>query len=149
MSLNKSARINWVAFCTGFIGVLVIIGSIRLGLGKFQSPGPGLFTFIAGMLLFILSFTLLIKEFPCSVNLKGLFSKERFVTGIALIGPVLIFERLGFGVTIFLQLVVLLRMFGFKRWSAAGGIAGLAVVLSHLLFSSLLGMALPRGPWGF
>ncbi len=79
MNLNKLTRINWVAFSTGFIGVLAVLGSIQLGLGKFQNPGPGLFTFIAGALLAILSFVLLVREVIPLENLKVLVLKPNLL----------------------------------------------------------------------
>lgn len=136
-------RVNWVAGCIGFAAALATAESIRFGLGQLRNPGPGLFPFIAGLLLLILSFTLVIKEFPCTDNLKGLISKQRIVIVLALISPILIFENLGFCITIFLLFMVLLRIFGFKRWSIIGGIAGLTALISYLLFYSLLGMVLP------
>ncbi len=148
LNLNKLTRINWVAFSTGFIGVLAVLGSIQLGLGKFQNPGPGLFTFIAGALLAILSFVLLVREVIPLENLKVLVLKERIAITATFFSLILIFEYIGFRLSIFFLFLALLRSFGFRRWPVIVGIAVLTALVSDLLFSTLLRMVLPRGPWG-
>jgi len=139
---------NWVTFCTGLSGLLVAGESIRLGLGELKNPGPGLFTFMASLLLVIFSVALLFEEIPPSANWKALFTKRRLAITASLFSPVFMLEDLGFRLTLSLLLMALLPLFGFRQWMVILGIAVLTAVVSHFFFGTLLGMFLPPGPWG-
>jgi putative tricarboxylic transport membrane protein len=56
---------------------------------------------------------------------------------------------LGFAVTGTLTMLILLRTVEQTNWPAALALAVASVAAVMWLFGHLLGMALPRGPWGF
>jgi hypothetical protein len=57
-------------------------------------------------------------------------------------------EAVGFRVATFLLMCLLLRLFGFRSWFAILGLSFTIALGTDLLFSSVLGLILPRSPWG-
>src|SRR3989337_67835 len=43
------------------IGIVIVIESLRIGFGTLKSPGSGLFTFLAGLLIFLTNFTMIFR----------------------------------------------------------------------------------------
>jgi hypothetical protein len=75
---------------------------------------------------------------------------RRLVTVIiALFAYTLVLTWLGFAVSTFLLMTVLLRAVQAPPWPIALGGSAAIAVLAHLLFKTWLGVRLPPGPWGF
>ena len=68
---------------------------------------------------------------------------------VALIFYVLLMDPLGFGLTTFLFLAVLLRGIEPQRWSVVFSVSILGVLISYGVFQYWLDMQLPRGFLGF
>lgn len=131
-----------MAFFERFLG----IRSIQLDLGKFSCPGPGFAPFILTLVLFSLSFVLLIQII--------LLRKERgvqrldlrisaFYIGCYIVGYVLLFKKIGYLVSTCLLMTFLFKSMGTKRWVWALGEALLVTLLSYLFFGVLLNLNLP------
>jgi hypothetical protein len=56
---------------------------------------------------------------------------------------------LGFSVTSFITMIILLRAVDQSSWLGAITLAFLSTASVFWLFGQMLGMALPRGPWGW
>jgi hypothetical protein len=56
---------------------------------------------------------------------------------------------LGFAATAAGTMIILLRTVGRMSWAASIAVALVSVVAVVWLFGNVLGMALPRGPWGW
>jgi uncharacterized membrane protein len=56
---------------------------------------------------------------------------------------------LGFAVAGFITMVILLRTVEKSSWWFSLAVALVAIVVVDWLFGRILGMALPRGPWGW
>src|SRR6476620_6406362 len=56
---------------------------------------------------------------------------------------------LGFSVTSFITMIILLRAVDQSSWLSAVTLAFISTASVFWLFGQMLGMALPRGPWGW
>ncbi|MCG6536771.1 MAG: tripartite tricarboxylate transporter TctB family protein [Syntrophales bacterium LBB04] len=140
---------QWITAVFVAIGAFAATESIRLGISEHGNPGPGLFPFLAAALLTVLSFALFIKRgVSFSERPKALASRQRIGISCGMLGVVCLLNLLGFRLTIFLLFLGLLRLFGSQRWYAIVGIAAFTALASYFLFSSMLGLTLPQGPWG-
>jgi hypothetical protein len=64
---------RFVVLCCLIIGLLISIGSVRLGLGSFTQPEAGMLPFVVGLLIILLAVILLIKAKP---------KKETLIIGV-------------------------------------------------------------------
>ncbi len=134
------------------IGIFVLVLSIRLPMGSWTQPGPGVFPFILSLLLSLIGIALLLSSRPgAGLNWREVSSGQ--LTPWAIIGLtalfILAFDRLGFVSASGLYLFVLL--FLVSRFSAARS-AALAVGITAagwFLFVKILALQLPTGFWKF
>jgi hypothetical protein len=75
-------------------------------------------------------------------------SRRGFWTLAAILGYVLLFERLGFALASVPFLVVLLLEYGERRWPVVLAVALGATGVTYGLFAVWLGVPLPPGPFG-
>jgi putative tricarboxylic transport membrane protein len=154
--MNKRERDRMGAGILIAAAVGICYGSVRLSLGGFHTPGPGFFSFLAGIVLGVLSLLSFIQSFkelpgderkPFWPHPRGTL-KVMFVF-VALILYVVAMDSLGFCLTTFLFLGVLLRGIEPQRWSVVFSISVLGVLISYGIFQYWLDMQLPRGFLGF
>lgn len=123
-------------------------------LGLFGPSGPesGLFPLIAGLIVMGTGVVLLVRPdtrasapgFPRGAGLRRVLG---VVAGLAFMALALPYA--GFAVTGALAMVILVRTAGGSGWPGAIVLAAASVALVIWLFGHMLGMALPRGPWGW
>jgi putative tricarboxylic transport membrane protein len=147
---------RWVGAFWLASGLCIVVLSSRLALGTIGNPGPGLFPFVAGSILSILSVVLLYRSFkthdqaakePVFANLRGT-ARAAFVF-VALLFYALTMEYLGFVVATFILLASLLWVVGQKAWYVAAPVAALTSLLAYGIFNTGLGADLPVGLFGF
>jgi len=141
------------------VGVLFLIGAIGLGLGSLSEPGPGFFPFV--MAACLISFSSI--HFMSSLVKDGQFNfatsksfwpesagiKKILFTIIFLFGFVLALNYLGFVLSTFLFMFIILRFVERQKWLTVFLIGSLSTVLSHLIFQLWLRSNLPAGFFGF
>jgi putative tricarboxylic transport membrane protein len=123
-----------------------------LGLVGPSGPESGLFPFIAaliivgaGIVLGALSATRAsAPAFPRGAAARRVLG---VVAGLAVMAFAL--PTLGFALTGALTMMILLRGVEQVSWPGSLALALVAVVIVIWLFGHVLGMALPRGPWGY
>jgi putative tricarboxylic transport membrane protein len=136
------------------VSVLICVHAVQLGVGKLSDPGSGFVFLFSGLVIGIFS----LMSFVLSVREKGEESPSSFknvhwgkfmltLFYILLYGVFL--ERLGFLLSTFLLLALLLRTIESKRWYvillvALGGAWG-----TYGIFELWLHSRLPRGIFGF
>lgn len=139
------------------IGILFCIGGVHYGIRRSGIPGPGFLPFATGLILIALSLMLLISRLlkkgpePDSVGepMPGGAALLRILKALgALFLYVLILEPLGFVLTTFLFMVLILRLEP-RPWifiipSAIG-----ATLFFFVLFKVLLRVPLPSGILGY
>ena len=110
------------------LGLFVSVYSLRLGLGALVKPGPGLFPFFLGLIIALLATYKLMSEHLSKGKDEG--GTEGFqsspqqalpvgrlaVLTITLFAYALLLETLGYIITTFLGLAVLLRTGGYEKW---------------------------------
>ena len=133
------------------IGVTFLAGSFALRIGTMSAPEPGLFPFIGGTALLVLSTVL----FARSVRVPQ--SAERSVTDIrvqsaivgALVVQAVLLERAGYVLSTTLAAAITLRALGVTSWRTVS-IASVALAAgTYALFAQLLGVDLPAGLLAF
>jgi putative tricarboxylic transport membrane protein len=143
--------ISSIAFMA--LGVSCVFGGWRLGFGKWGQPGSGFIAVLAGCLLFGLSgiwFVMAVIErwgmeasrrfFPESGSLRRVLTLT-----LALVGFTLILKPLGFLISCFLLLVVLMRGIEPQGWRVTLLFAFLSTVLCVLIFQIWLKVEFPEG----
>ena len=136
------------------LGLAVIWGSLRLKLGGFVSPGPGLMPFILGIGLTLCSLFVLIQTMRLRLGKRkgpaqGIWmdvdiKKVILVVG-CLLGYTFMLEHVGFALTTFLILTILFRAVGSQKWSYSLIASISTVVISYVVFIVILKVELPAG----
>jgi len=133
----------WIVF-----GAAVAAYALTFPLGGFREPGPGFLPFAAGLIIAALGTAILVTTRGAgagivAVSRPGLVRIA--VTIGAIVAVILLLESLGFVLTIFFLMLVLLR-------AVAGHTTGIAVLYAvataasvFVVFRVLLGMPLPQG----
>jgi putative tricarboxylic transport membrane protein len=123
-----------------------------IGLVSASGPESGLFPLIAGLIIMGSGLVLLFRpstraaapDFPRGAALGRILG---VVAGLAVMAIGM--PYLGFAVTGAVTMIILLRTVEDTGWVAAIGLALASVVAVVWLFGHVLGMVLPRGPWGW
>ena len=146
--LDRASGIFWLA-----VSVSVCIQAHRLGLGSFQNPGPGFLFFWCGIILGVLSMTILIRALLGTPSTKEGQEKSfenvkwtkilLIVAGLVTYG--LILERLGFLLSTLFFIAFLLRSIEAKKWYVVVLIALAGTLLTYGLFELALQSRLPKG----
>jgi len=137
------------------IGVVFCLSSFSIGIGKINSPGPGLIPFGTGGLLILFSMgTIFETHFGRKLEGKAsLFSGRRWGIVVAVLISLflyaLVLDLLGFIVTTFLTMGVLFKVSEKQSWKLALGASGLTTACTYFLFDYLLKCSFPRGFLGF
>lgn len=136
-----------------FGGATVLL-SLKMPIGTFRMAGTGMFPLFLGILLMILSGIFVLKIFyqGMAAKIKKEPSPESTGSPIQLIlflGTMvlvtLFFNQLGYPLSSFLLMVVLLRTLGIKRWRFNLPLSFITAVVSYFLFVQWLKIPLPKG----
>ena len=129
------------------VAVFFCIESLPLGIGNLRNPGAGFLPFFSGILMGCLSLGIFVvssREKGGSLKFGKDWKNGAWVLG-CLFFYLLVLERLGFIITTFLFITLLLLSFRPRRWTGILFISVLTVVFSYLVFVFLLGVNMPRG----
>jgi putative tricarboxylic transport membrane protein len=126
--------------------------SIVIGLGALSNPGSGLLSFGAGAAIGLFSLCLLIRSFYSAKPEQGekdggeAFHVKRFLfVCLCLLGYTTVVNGLGFVLTTFLFVLVLLGVTESTKWWLLLVKAVLVTAGNYLFFVKWLGLSLPRG----
>lgn len=132
------------------LGTCILAYQLRLG--RIGHPGTGLIPFGTAALLGLMSIGLVLKSL---IKTNGGDQKGGHFQGIqwgtlitvvcALIGYGMVFSFLGFSITTFFLMFLLLWRIGHQRWWMTLTISILIVIGVNLLFVVWLGCQLPKG----
>jgi putative tricarboxylic transport membrane protein len=127
--------------------------------GTLNHPGPGLYPMIIGVFLLATSAGCLVREIlrirrasaPSNDALQAAdnpsgaaFGKTLPLMG-SMVAYVLALQPLGFPVSICTFLLVAIRIFGFRKWVPALGMAAVLTAVSYVAFVMWLKVPLPLG----
>lgn len=128
------------------IGIVFMIGAIKLQVGVPTEPRPGFFPFIDGIILIVLSALFLIQAWGGRTGETQAFGKMEgpVLVVLTLILYVATLETLGYVITTTILSAVVLKVMETKPRTLVL-VSLILAVLSYLIFDRLLGVTLPRG----
>lgn len=126
------------------VGALAAVQAWSLGIGSAGDPGPGLWPFLIGLALVVVSATLLLRPDPDAVEPIGRDAVLVAAGAASLVAYTWLFERVGFEIPTMLLLVLWLRVFGRDRWRITVAVAVGTTIAVYLLFIVGLGVSLPH-----
>ena len=136
------------------LSIYVCWESVHLRIGSFSKSGPGFVPLLAGLVLGFLTIILFFRALIAK-PLREKISKERIpwiyliFTFCSMVGFTLFMDDLGFNLTTFLFIGILLRVVEKKSW-VVSVVSAVSVTLgAYIVFNLLLKSQLPRGPFGF
>jgi putative tricarboxylic transport membrane protein len=154
--MKKYARTDGLIWV--ILGMGMCIGSIKLKLGNFHTPGPGFMPFLSGVSLGIFGLILTFSTtFVRLANGKEAKNEKSLVnwdwkkflnpllTSLILLLYILLLESLGFLLTTFICLLLLFKLSEPKKWLMPLILSVSTSILSYVLFSVWLQCQFPRG----
>lgn len=152
--MGKADRISgifWLIF-----SMVVSFESYNLGLGTLRKPGPGFFFFGTGIILGIMSLTIVIKSWKgkkIGAWRESVFGKLNITKIIPVLASLFLYalfmEKLGFLLITLLLFIFLLRIVEKKKWSLTIFVSLLVTVIAYLVFEIGLTSQLPKGVLDF
>lgn len=144
---ERTLNVFWIVF-----GAASATYAWSLGMVGPAGPESGLFPFIASIIVSGAGIVLLLRpatqvralDFPRGA---GLWRVVGVILGLIMMAAGM--PYLGFSVTSFITMIILLRTVDQSSWLGAIALAFASTVSVFWLFGQMLGMALPRGPWGW
>ena len=150
MEREKWSSLVWLG-----VGIFICIGSLRLSLGEFHNPGPGFLSFFAGLVIMGLALVLHVRSRKARPDAKQGKSEpiwrdrqkgfKMILTVAALLAYAVAMNYLGFLISTFLFLAVLLKTIEPQRWSVALIGSLLASAAFYVIFEIGLRSQLPKG----
>jgi putative tricarboxylic transport membrane protein len=142
--IERALNAFWI-----LLGAAAAASAWTLGLVGPSGPESGLFPLIAALIVMAAGIVLVVRspnapQFPRGT---ALLRVAGVVGGLAFMALAL--PHAGFAVTGALAMVILVRTAGDSSWPGAIVLALGSVAVVMWLFGQVLGMALPRGPWGW
>lgn len=135
-------------------GAITVFFSFKMPIGTFRMPGTGMFPLLLGILLMVLSMVFILKVFYqsrkviaekiSSTEIEG-FPLKLIIFFGAIVLATAFFKKLGYPLTSFLLMVVLLRALGNKNWRFIFILSLLTAIISYFLFVQWLKIPLPKG----
>lgn len=154
--MKRADRIS--GFIWLVLGLGLCLGSFKLKIGELRNPGAGFMPLLAGTLLSLFGFILLVSpgsqdpETNSTIKERGTFIQRvsAFLTpAFILIVFVALFEPLGFLLATFFFLFTLFKFVEPKKWLMPFSLSLTSVILSHLVFNVWLRCQFPRGILAF
>jgi putative tricarboxylic transport membrane protein len=141
-----------VNICWILIGAAAASIAWNMNLTGPYGPDSGLFPFIAALMVSLggLGLMLNARHRAQSIDWPDRLGSMR-VVGVVVGVAVMTFAlpRIGFAAAGVITMLILLRAVERTGWRQALGLSVASVAVVIGLFDKLLGMPLPRGPWGF
>lgn len=145
--LERSLNAFWI-----LLGAAAAAYAWTLGLIGASGPESGLFPLLSALIVMGAGIVLLVRP-ATRATAPGLprGAALRRIAGVVVALAVMAFAlpHAGFALTGALTMLILLRTTGDTGWLGSIGLALASVALVLWLFGHVLGMTLPRGPWGW
>ena len=130
--------------------ILVMWECRAIPIGSMAEPGPGAVPMLLALALLLFSALLLISGNPPTRVSAVQWTERRHA--IAILGTCLFvalaLERLGYRLTIFAALLVLVGLVEKRGWITGAVFAGIFSLGTYYAFTALLRVPLPLGPFG-
>ena len=146
----KISDIGSALFLMG-LGAFMAWQAKKLTVGTPSFPGPGFFPFCLALLLIGIAAVIFfqgLKQKPAERE-AGLRWQRVVLALAAIFVYAFVLEPLGYLLSTFFLMILLLKLMSKKPWWYSPGLASLISLVSYLLFRISLQLALPRGILGF
>lgn len=145
--VERALNVFWI-----LLGAGAAVHAWQIGLVGSAGPESGLFPMIAGLIIAGAGLTLLLRtstaaRVPGWPRGAALGRVAGVVAGLAVMAIGV--SYLGFAVASAITMLVLLRTIERTNWVGSLALAFGSVAVVMWLFGQVLGMPLPRGPWGW
>lgn len=136
------------------LAAFILFEVSKLPFGSFRVPQTAFFPTILSLLLLIFSLILLVQALRAKETLRGPepIATDGWVrigaTLATMLAFALVLETLGFLLSTFVLMVLLLRAIEAQPWRVVVGVALSTALISYFLFARLLGIPLPGGILG-
>lgn len=133
------------------ISIIFCSSSLKMGLGGFSDPGPGLIPFITGGFLIILSLSRIIEAYIWEKSrtkiriFEGGRRKIVLEVLLSFIGYYIGLNILGFILSTFLLLIFLFKISGEQTWKTVLITSAITIMAAYCLFVYALGIIFPVG----
>jgi putative tricarboxylic transport membrane protein len=132
------------------LSIIICTASLRLHVGTFRAPGPGLFPLVTGGVLAVFSVLILLEARKKAEGLipfwtPGADIKAIFLSFLVILIYALLLERLGFLASTLVFFLLISRFVSGHRWATAVLFAVVASVATYSVFKFLLRSPLPPG----
>jgi putative tricarboxylic transport membrane protein len=130
---------------------LILFEASRLAFGSIRVPQTGFFPSILATLLLFFSIALLLqtRRQTGGESREPPIKSEAWIrisiTLAAMLGFALVLEKLGFLLSTFTLMLLLLRVIEAQKWSRVIAVAFATALISYFLFARLLNIPLPAG----
>ena len=142
---ERALNLFWI-----LLGAAAAAYAWTLGLVGPSGPESGLFPFIAALIVMGAGTALLLGAQPLPPHFPRGAALGRVLGVIAGLAFMAIsIGYLGFAVSGFITMIILLHSVEKSGWIFSIVLAFICVVVVTWLFGHVLGMTLPRGPWGW
>jgi ABC-type xylose transport system permease subunit len=139
-----------------FVGLWLSIWSLTYEIGRLTEPGPGYLPLALGIILILLSLILLLgqrkrdsrKKQIVSSSPRGSGWKKVAYTVLVMAVAAFFFEKVGYLITFFVLIVLLMKGAEAQSWKRILLTAVLATLGVYIIFVLLLEQPLPRGYLG-
>jgi putative tricarboxylic transport membrane protein len=147
MRVDSCSSLVWF-----ILGVAVVYTSYKMGMGVLAKPGPGLFTFICGVILCAMAVVVFVhsqieKQEEKAKRVIRLWTSLKWhktlLSILLLVVYALILTRIGFLASTIFLLIFLFRIIGPVKWWVAVCGAVAASVVSFVVFSMVMKVQLP------
>ena len=136
-----------------FFSLYICIESLRLNIGNWRKPGAGFFPFCSGIALGILAVLVLFKSWKVEGSGEDSSTRAswrgRILCFLSLLIFIFLLDTLGFILTSFLFIGLVIRVVERKGWVTASLVALFVALASYGLFQICLQSQLPKGILGF
>jgi putative tricarboxylic transport membrane protein len=137
-------------------GIFITVSSLRIRIGTFGDPGPGLFPLITGILMGVISGGMFIKSYLQSASAgqeplgadKKLWHNKSVATVVIMLLYAIAIDWLGFLTVTLVGLFILYKAVGNLSLKVSLGGAIVTAAIAYLLFKVWLNVQLPAGPLG-
>jgi hypothetical protein len=148
---DRASSLFWLCY-----SILILVESLRLGIGKLHAPGAGFIAFGSSALLGILSILLLLQSAFSSraePKVQPLFAGKLWKRALAVLLALFLYTRLlpaaGYLISTFLLMGFLFWILQrHKPWQVLG-LSFLTTLATYFVFSKWLNCQFPDGLFGF
>ena len=125
-------------------GIFYFNGARKLSFGNLAEPGPGWYPIILSFALLTMATVLLVISMRQRL-VWGSVINRIVVIGLILLCTVLVYEPLGYVVTMFLMMFITLRVLGTRNWITLILLSAILSYGTYWLFAIVFFVPLPQG----